>query len=247
MKRIPNINITQREYENFQKNFCQRGGEGIICHKDDTSLYKLFIDPKGNASPMPENKQVKILSLYQKKLLYSVKPLSTISYQGEIVGYQMTYNPHDCPLENIALLDRKTLIKILKKSKNILEYFASKDITYGDVTADNILVNIKTGEITFCDIDNMRVGTHKIDTIGSVLARYYEKNGIIDAKADAYMHNLLTIKKLSCPYQYESEIIKDLRREIYPKKFKQHAQQVFQSMTKPEKFNGEYVIKYVKR
>lgn len=247
MKRMPNINIAQEDYERFQKNFCQRGGEGIICHTDGTSLYKLFTDQRGNITSMSENKQIKVLSLYQKNLSYAVKPISTISYKGEMVGYEITYNPYDCPLENMTLLDRKTLIKILKETRNVLEYFASKDITYGDVTADNILINIKTGTITFCDIDNMRVGTYQIDTLGSPLTRYYERTGVIDAKADAYMHNLLTIKKLSCPNQYESEIIKDLRREIYPTKFKQHAHQVFQSMTTPERFNGEYVIQYVKR
>ena len=247
MKRMSNINITQGEYENLQKNIFQIGGEGIICKTDGRTLYKLFTDQMGNITPMSENKQIKIINLYQKNLLYTVKPISTISYQGEIVGYQMTYNPYDCSLENIALLDRKTLIKILKETKNVLEYFASEDITYGDITADNILVNIKTGAITFCDIDNMRVGTNKIDTLGSPLTRYYERTGTIDAKADAYMHNLLTIKKLSCSNQYESEIIKDLRKGIYPTRFKQHAHQVFQSMTNPEKFNGEYVIKYIKR
>lgn len=247
MQKMPNTNITKEDYENFQNNFCQRGGEGVICHKDGTSLYKLFTDQRGNITSMSENKQIKIQRLYQKNLLYTVKPISTISFQGEIIGYEMTYNPYDYPLENMTLLDRKTLIKILKETKNALEYFASKDITYGDVTADNILVNIKTGAITFCDIDNMRVGTYQIDTLGSPLTRYYERTGIIDTKVDAYMHNLLTIKKLSCPNQYESEIIKDLRREKYPTRFKQHAHKIFQSMTTPEKFNGEYVIKYVKR
>lgn len=247
MKRIPNINITPEDYQKLPQNFCQRGGEGIICFKDGTSLYKIFLDQKGNVLAMPENKRLKISNLYQRNLSYTVKPLSTISCQGEMIGYEMTYNPYDCSLENLSSIDRKTLIKILRESKNALEYFASEDITYGDVTADNLLFNIKTGSITFCDIDNMRVGTYPIDAKGSPLTRYYEKTGIIDAKADAYMHNLLTIKKLSCPDQYESEIIKDLRRGIYPSRFKQHAHQVFKSMTTPENFNGEYVIQYVKR
>ena len=64
MKMIPNINITLEDYQNLQKNFCQRGGEGIICHRDGDTLYKLVLDQDCDSSPMPENKLIKLLSLY---------------------------------------------------------------------------------------------------------------------------------------------------------------------------------------
>ena len=39
--------------------------------------------------------------------------------------------------------------------KKILEYYHSKDIIYGDVKDDNILINSVTGKISFCDMDNI--------------------------------------------------------------------------------------------
>lgn len=247
MKRMPNLKITKEEYQNLQRNFTNRGAEGLICFSGkENTIYKIF-QSNNQDIPVSFNKQQKIIELYQKDLDYTVKPISTISCAGEMIGYEMTYNPFDQALESLPSLPRKDLIKILKKVKIALLYLQSKDITYGDVTDSNILVNTKNGTITFCDIDNMRVGSHPIDVKGYALSRYYEQVGLIDAKADAYMHNLLTIKTLSGRDLYESEIIKDLRKGIYPTKYKNTAKPIFASMTVPESFSGEYLIDHIKR
>ena len=248
MKRLPNINITEREYEYIIAQEEIIGGEGMICSSGKkNTLYKLFIDPHGNICPMPENKVKKINTLYRKNLSHLVKPLSTISCNGEVVGYEMTYDQYDRALYCLPQLERKQLIDALKQSKEALQYFASQDVIYGDISEANILLNTKTGVVTFCDIDNMQVGEYPIDVKGYALMKYYEKTGVIDEKADAFVHNLLTINRLHFTSACYSEILTALRRGIYPTKFKQHAKDVFASMTNPESFTGEYAIQYIKR
>lgn len=248
MRTLPNIVLTKEEYQQLLKQKAMRGGEAIISTSGNPNTrYKLFMNQPLYESPMNENKTKKIVELHRKNLPHLVQPLSTISYNGRMVGYEMTFDKFDRSLESLTHLPRKKLIKVLRQSKEILEFFATQDITYGDVTADNILVNIKTGVVTFCDIDNMQVGQNPIDIKGFSLSRYYSKTGIIDRKADAYMHNLLTIKKLSSPDKYESTIMQELERGIFPTKFKQGAHPIFESMAHPQDFNGDYVIQYIKR
>lgn len=248
MKRLPNINITEKEYEYIISQEETIGGEGMICSSGNkNTLYKLFIDANGNICPMPENKVRKISALYLKQLPNLVKPISTISCNGEVVGYEMTYNPDDRALCCLPHLERKKLIDALKQSKEVLEHFASQDVIYGDISDSNILLNTKTGVITFCDIDNMQVGEYPIDVKGYALMKYYEKTGVIDEKADAFVHNLLTINKLSFTSSCYSEILTALRRGIYPTKYKRPAKDIFASMTTPETFTGEYAIQYIKR
>ena len=249
MKRIPNLELTDEEYVSFLRGYITRGGEGIICPgtRKDT-LLKIFIDISGKRNPMSENKERKISHLFQLDSDSLVKPLRTISYKGQIIGYEMSYNQFDKNLSEIVL-PRKELIEVLKNSKDILLSFRKKDITYGDVTENNILYNPKTRKVKFCDIDNMRIGNLPIDIRGFSLNKFYSHTGTIDEKADAYMHNLLTIRSLAYPQliTYDTEVMKDLQRGVYPTRFKQHATEIFRSMVTPETFNGEYAIQYVKR
>lgn len=248
MKRLPNLNLSEEEYFTLINNPITRGGEGIICPgtRKDT-LFKIFIDIYGNNNPLSDNKERKINILFQLDLNDLVKPIRTISYKGQIIGYEMSYDQLDIALKKIVL-PRKELIKILKQSRETLVELSKHDITYGDVTEDNILYNPKTKKIKFCDIDNIRIGTLPIDTKGFSLSKYYSLTGTIDEKADAYMHNLLTLRSLSYDYHtYDTEILLDLKKEEYPTRFKQQAKNTFRSMNDPKSFNGEYIIQYVKR
>lgn len=248
MRRMPNIEITPKQYASMLSKVKDGGGEGIICPSGKNTLYKFFMDENGNLCPMSDNKQKKIVVLYRKQPLYTVEPLATISCIGEMVGYEITHDFDDISLNELCNVPRKDLIRFLRLSREALLYFAQEDITYGDVTEDNLLINRKTGKIKFCDIDNMRVGIYPIDVKGFSLSRYYEKVGVIDELADAYMHNLLTLRSLSYPKgRYDTSIMNDLRKGIYPSKYKLHAREIFQSMANPETFTGEYLIKYLKR
>ena len=157
MKRIPNLNLTDEEYVNLIRNYITRGGEGIICQstRKDT-IFKIFIDINGKNNPMSENKEKKISHLFQLDSDDFVKPLRTISYKGQIIGYEMSYNPSDKNL-NELVLPRKELIAVLKKTKDALQSLSKRDITYGDVTENNILYNPRSRTVKFCDIDKYRI------------------------------------------------------------------------------------------
>ena len=99
------------------------------------------------------------------------------------------------------------------------------------------------------DIDNIQLGEYPIDLMGSDLKKYYQKCGVIDEKADAYMHNLMTLKQLKFPsnYTFYSGILLMFEQGKFPPKFKLASRPIFESMINPEQFTGEYVIQYIKR
>ena len=260
MQTLPNITLTNEECKNLLRNRrFAKGGESVICHSDNQhTLYKIFvIDPTIEiATPMSDNKFSKIKSLYKKRLEHATHPLSTISMNGELIGYEMTYDPAFIPLEKMDL-SRKEMIRALKETREILLYFDSKDITYSDIKSDNILINPKTHKIMFCDMDNTRVGEYPVDLKCFNLMRFYEIYGKMDNVVQAYMHNLLTLQQLGFTSDLElpsgelstsyHSIITALRHGKRPTKFKQGANEIFDSMTSPQTFNGEYAIQYIKR
>lgn len=251
MNRIPNIKLEWDEYQKIIS--CQRysaGFESIICKTgEQNSLYKFFCDSFKKIFPyMSNNKLQKVSKLYEMQLPYSVQPLATVTAGNYLVGYKMTYNPRHISLKK-AKLSREEAIEVLKKSKTALEYFASRDITYGDVRKSNVLLDPSTGEIEFCDMDNIRLGEYPIDLKIPSLKKFVESYGTIDEKADAYVHNLMTLQLLNFPWE-ESRygwIIEMLKLGVYPEEFEESADCIFESMTKPEQFNGEYAIQYIKR
>lgn len=247
MKKIPNIKITQEEYRELIRH--QRfslGAESIICRTErEQTLYKFFISASQEEI---ENKLNKVKALYRKKIEHSVHPVSTVSMDGKIIGYEMTYDQEYIPL-TIANLSRKQQIEMLRQTKTILEYFNSQDITYSDIKSSNILINPKTADTIFCDMDNTRVGEYPVDLICYNLMRFYEIYGKMDNVVQAYMHNLLVLEQLgfpNSPTQYY-DIIMALEEGQRPTKFKQAAAEIFDGMANPQLFNGEYAIEYIKR
>ena len=247
IKKMPNITLTLDEFFDMEDQEFAHGGEAVIFKTGNpNTLYKFFKDHNGNYIDMSDNKFKKLLELYILNLASAVKPLSTISVNGHLVGYEMTYNPDSVTLKNSGFT-REEKIAALKRTKEILEYFHTKDIIYGDVKSNNILVDRKTGEIEFCDMDNIRIREYPMDLVAEYV-QPFEKCGKIEL-CDAYIHNLMTLQQLGFPNNYPTfrEVQKALAREIYPPNFKEEAITIFESMIIPRKFNGEYVIQYVKK
>lgn len=249
MRLMPDIKLTRDEYLNFIHN-CKKdeGGESFICkgNRPDT-LYKLYIDYIAYLPTyLSDNKYKKLLALYEKPLEHSVQPLSTISLNGELVGYEMTYDENDISLEKISL-PRRHLIKCLKQTSEILKYYESHDITYGDVKSNNILINKKTHQAKFCDMDNIRLGEYPIDLINDYVDSIITSPDDIDASVDAYMHNLMTIQKLNDPQLTYDQILYNLSEGKYRRTYKKEAHEVLRAMASPEHFNGEYIAQYIKR
>lgn len=252
MKLIPTIKITEDEfsYQTTNQVFAD-GGESIICHTETPkTLDKFFVEQATRKLiPMPDNKISKVSLLYQIKPEQTIQPLALIAKNGIIIGYRMHHPEHYKTLEK-AKLTRKTKVRAIRQSQEVLERLNSQDITYADIKSDNILVDERTGDIIFCDMDNARVRCYPVDIKSRDTMRYYEIYGQMDQTVDAYMHNLLTLQQLGYKDEipeYYSDIILRLKRGPAPTGFKQTAIPILESMTSPESFNGKYLAKHIKR
>lgn len=238
---MKNITLTRRELNHLMKrSFYSCGGESIVCKPNtENTLYKIFTKGR-KVIPMSENKERKIVRLHELQLEDSVRPLQTISYKGNLIGYEMTYDKDDVRYSP-SQHTRSEKIAYLEESSRILKYFATKDIVYGDVAYRNILYNRRTGKCKFCDMDNIQLEGNPIDLIGTTtpLSTYAEICGV-DEKADAYVHNIFTFQTLEVdfPFYFEGELEYD---------FEQPGIAIVDSMQEPDTFTGDYVIQYVKR
>lgn len=234
MRLMPNIKLTEEDFKRILTRYkIDSGGEATVCEGNSYgTVYKLFEDG-GQPKPMGDNKEKKIIELYKKQVDYSANPVSTISVGDMIVGYEMItdydmrdYEWYQLPVEH--------LLHILRKSKDVLNYFLSKDIIYCDVALRNILFNPNTGEIMFCDMDNIQIGDLKADLVPHGLFEYEMERGI-DEQATIFAHNLMTLGSYGIDYLCRND------REI-GYLFKRPVKKIIKSMANPKCFNGEYVI-----
>lgn len=238
MNKIPNICFNEKEITRLlTMNKVTTGGEGVICKGENPyTLYKIFTN-YGIPKAMGNNKEKKIIELYNKQLRYMVKPVSTISLNNVTIGYEMIdeYN-----LDNYKLyqFSNEELIYFLKETKKILEFFTSHGIIYADVAPRNILFNRSTGEIKFCDIDNIEIKGYKVDTIPSSLIEYDEIRGI-DSGVHAYMHNLMTLDAYNLDLYCSS---KNSLRKILKRK----GRKTIDSMLNSLDFNGQYIVTHIR-
>ena len=186
---LPNKELTLKEFEQIiNYNRFDFGGEAVICETDNAySLYKIFThmqEPK----TMKKSKVRKIELLHKIQPEYCIAPLRTISLSGKIIGYEMTTDPN---LETYKLyqLTNEELRYFLTKTKEILEYFSSLGIIYGDINYRNILFNRDTGEIKFCDMDNIAWDDLPMDLLPNHVVDYNTARPI-DKNLHPYMHNM---------------------------------------------------------
>lgn len=261
MTRLPNVDFTKTEITKIISMNPIVGGEAYICEgSNPNTLYKIFfhdqlideplssyaygqitVNDMTEIIPMSYNKLKKIERLHQLQLEGCVRPLKTISIEGELVGYEMTKDSFDRVLRPYELT-REALIYYLKQTKAILEYFARHNIVFGDVAPRNILINPKTRTAKFCDIDNIQLAGYEIDVKSKELFSYMLDRGTIDTEADAYMHSLMTLECL------ETDMDLCLKKGRYfHEYFKAPAYEIIEGIGNPRKYNGEYLIQYVKK
>ncbi len=249
MQLLPNRTISFEQLDYLIANcLFDYGGESLILSPEDKrSLYKVFVRPNSRfPREMSDNKKRKIESIYWRQVEHLVPPMSTLSCNGMLIGYELTVDPDDISLFNLAL-SRKDKLYYLRELKKILEYFASQDITFGDIKSDNILINPKTRRIRFCDIDNIRVGEHPIDVMSQELYDFTNANNNPDETADSYMHNLLTLEQLYYEGTSQYNILTKLYDGTRPADLPPKAHTVIDHMLKPKEFTKEYMIQYFKR
>lgn len=236
---IPNKQITRSEFYrliDYQKLYS--GGEATICESDTPfSVYKLFYQSSTPVA-MPQNKIKKIQLLYDMQPLHSVTPLCTISLEDVIVGYEMT-SDIDLNKAQITFLPFEEKKYFLEKTKEILEYFSSIGVIYGDVEPRNILFDRNTGRIEFCDMDNIAIDNLPMDLLPNNVLDYNSTRPI-DQNLHPYMHNLMTLKSFGIDTYWATK--KELKSH-----FKKTAIKTIKSMKDPANFNNEYIIQYLKK
>lgn len=244
MRRLPNISLTDKEVLTLVTNHkLNHGGEAIICKPTPTRLFKIFSDTSDQTKPtittMSENKERKVIELFNLQPEYSTLPLSTLSLNGELIGYEVTYDPQDKDVFPFILPPKKQ-IEFLEETKRILEYYKSIGITYGDVNFRNILENKKTGKLKFCDMDNIQISDYPIDLYDCDLRDYIEKRGQVDVYTDAYMHSIMTLHLLDLDLYGCGE-------EYFKFFFTKKGQELIAALQDKTTYDGEYLVKHIRK
>ena len=238
MQRIPNIELNTEQIKELTTQYkIARGGEGIICEGITNNTVAKIFAKHGEIKPMGDNKEHKIFELYKRQLEHTTIPVRTISYKGILVGYEMTTDPYFDTYKGYQLSYEEQK-HLLLKTKDILEYFYSKGIIYGDFELRNILLNRETGDIIFCDMDNTQVDDYPIDKRPGNLEYFYLCRAI-DGTVHPFMHNILTLRL--------NELDPFSSRYAINKVFNKPAHKIAHSMRQPVEFIPEYVIDYIKK
>lgn len=253
-KRLPNIDIPKQDLKKIIEHPFDFGGEALICHGyDNNTLYKIFSDCKkrssfsfhhlGEISTMPDSKFQKIKMLYEMQLPNSVIPVASITYNRELIGYEMTYDKDDVPLSRPKNYEnRAEIIRQGLQSQEILEMFSRRGVVYGDVATRNILFNLRTAKLKFCDMDNAQIGYLPIEAKDYFLDNYiFERKGV-DSTVDAYMHNIMIMNQLGVEL-YDCLLSDD----YFLEEFDEKALPILEGMRDIPNFNGEYAVQYVKK
>lgn len=240
MKNLPNINLSKKEFNECLANRIFTGGEAFICESQTSDTIFKFFHSHKNLIPMSENKEKKINELYKKQLNHCTLPISTISVDGVLYGYEMYYEEFfkTYKLYEIAF-DNEQLLHFLKETKKILEYFTAHNIIYGDFDTRNILFNRDTGEVIFCDMDNIQLDDYPIDKIPCSLGDYYLFTELDDG-VHPYMHNKMLLRAINSDIYFISNY------EIW-RYFKRPAKKIIEGMRNPEFFDNEYLIDHIKK
>lgn len=236
MKRIPNISLTQQELEQIKKQpYFDFGGEATIYTTPNPhTLYKIFDSQRG----MSTNKLRKLEILYQKSPDNCVQPLSTISCDGRLIGYEMTYDERDKEFRYVmGRMSSDEKLYWLKHTRDILEQLKRQGIIHGDVASRNILVNPLTKEAKFCDIDNVSIGQYPIDITSHTVKPYKRIYGV-DEGIDIYGHNIMTL---------DAFFIDPCGTTKPTKKLKLSGMRTYYGTKYPEYFDSKYIVQYVKK
>ena len=270
MRKMPNINLDKEEFKKmYLSDLFGRGIESRIVKSSDNTLYKLFFKAYQllfskaayDSEKYLDNKLKKLKLIYNlsDKLQddlgpYNVLPLSTISVNGMLVGYELTHDEYDQTLDE-TYLEYDEKLYCLKRTHQILKCYENYGIIYGDISADNILVNSNSYLSMFCDIDNIQIGDYRMDTEHYILSEYISGRGDLDITAHAYMHNFVVLHTLVKQLKDREKTEKFLvSGEIYnyinfnDGLFKETAvKDIIDSMRAPGDFNGEFIAQYIKK
>lgn len=254
MKNLPNLDFSKQDIQILRNRAFDYGGESVIVRSTTgSSVYKIFDDDfLKDPKDLKEIEKARDNKLQKVRLLYSldnfnndVKVLSTISVDGNFIGYEMTYNLDDISLL-MAPLTTKEKIRYLKLVKDKLLYFENYGIVYSDIKSDNILVNDKKKTISFCDLDNIQIGNYPIDIKDEIVDNFILNYGKLDEKIHSYMHNLLTLKELFNIDGNYYEVLNYLENGNVSNFLNEDGNRITKELVKVDnRYSGKYVIDYL--
>ncbi len=238
MRSLPNTKLSLKEYQKILKLSKKSGSEGFFHYsKADPTAYKIFSNANLEKC-MSESKERKLALLYQKQLDDCTMPICTLSVNGILVGYELTYDVDDEPFRP-TYLSFSRRIHYLEQSKKVLENFANQDIIYGDVAERNILINRRNGKLKFCDMDNISINGYPIDSIPDDLANYHSIRKI-DQNTDTYMHNIMCLHAFDIDlYHYYDDDF-----DFF---YEPPAEEIVKRMLDVKSYNGESIVQYIKK
>ena len=240
---LKNIKITAEQKAYYENHYMDLGMESHIYRNSPNTIIKIWKDEVITNS-QKENKKDKLVKMYERRLKHIPTIISTYSLYGVCIGYEMSYDEDDIPML-IAPLDKSNKLKALKEMKSILQYFIDEGVIYPDIKNDNILINNRTGNLTFCDIDNSKIDSLPIDVYPHYAARFFKGYGQEDSALHSYMLNLYTLTELTGTWQ--DEVIEGISQDAYQDMFIEKGKVILKQMKKvTPKYTGEYLIDYIK-
>ena len=240
---LKNIKITAEQKAYYENHYMDLGMESHIYRNSPNTIIKLWKDEVITNS-QKENKKNKLVKMYEKRLKHIPTIICTYSLYDVCVGYEMSYDEDDIPML-IAPLDRSSKLNTLKEMKSILQSFIDEGVIYPDIKNDNILINNRTGNLTFCDIDNSKIDSLPIDVYPHYAARFFKGYGQENSALHSYMLNLYTLTELTDTWQ--DEVIEGISQGEYQDMFIERGKVILKQMKKvTPKYTGEYLIDYIK-
>ena len=108
----------------------------------------------------------------------------------------MRYNECDKQWFNtyLSFEEKIAYLEELKEKLLVLEEFG---ILYSDIKDDNFLINSATGELKFCDVDNVQIDGLRVDTTQVISRSLRDENNLFDNSVHAFMHNIYTLEQLA--------------------------------------------------
>lgn len=250
---LKNIKLSRYEVQRLRERKFDFGGESIIVKTDTPDIiYKFYRESVKDAER--ENKHRKLELVSERKIDFITNPKSVLTCEGRIIGHAFDYDREDMPLL-LAPLSISEKLSYFKRIKEILDYFKRNGIIYGDLKSDNVLINLQTGQIKFCDIDSIQIDSLKTSLKEEYLEGFI-KNGMLDERVHIYLHNLMVLDELFADIDSE-DTLSSLDMERINRIFNGDCQKIIEYIVKKkgnykdlfliDGINEESIVKYKKR
>lgn len=235
------IEISKKDIGLLKERFFEFGGESFIVKTAPNRVYKMYKD--FIIRDILEKKKIEKVS--EMNLDYITEPTAILYSNGVPIGYEMKYDENDINLL-LSTLSKKEKIYALKKIKDILKYFESKEIIYHDINQGNILINKNNGKIKFCDTDNVTMEDYPGDLYGDLILFFKETYGVIDTRVHSFMHNYLTLSYLN-DIDELYDVMAMIKTYKYPKHVTKKNEEIVKSLVKSDgTYKDRYIIDTIK-